>query len=202
MNEKQTVCQKIMSFCISQKKKNKEEVLDEYSEGEDETEFEIPYSNLSAREKKERIKYLWHRAFVKSKGAAHVLAKFGDLNQKIYLYGAAKKVENQDDNNDINIKQKKCVFMPDNKLKSYWGLLIITVLLYTATYVPYGISYIDDEGSVMTIFGTILDGIFFTDIILNFFTAYEDKKVGIEVRHKKIAINYLKSWFLIDLFSW
>jgi hypothetical protein len=92
--------------------------------------------------------------------------------------------------------------MPDSKLKSYWGLLIITVLLYTATYVPFGISYIDDEGSVMTIFGTILDGIFFTDIILNFFTAYEDKKVGVEVRHKRIAINYLKSWFLIDLFSW
>ena len=92
--------------------------------------------------------------------------------------------------------------MPDSKFKSYWGLMIIIILLYTASYVPYGLSYIDEETSGMKDFDTILDGIFFTDIILNFFSAYEDKKLGVEVRHKRIAINYLKSWFWIDLFSW
>ena len=43
------------------------------------------------------MKYLWHRAFNKAKGAAHILAKFGDLNKKIYLIGAAKKTENAED---------------------------------------------------------------------------------------------------------
>lgn len=28
---------------------------------------------------------------MKSKGAAHILSKFGELNKKIYIYGAAKK---------------------------------------------------------------------------------------------------------------
>ncbi len=43
------------------------------------------------------MKYLWHRAYLKAKGAAHVLAKFGDLNKKIYLYGAEKKKEEVED---------------------------------------------------------------------------------------------------------
>lgn len=67
--------------------------MDFYTEGEDETEFEIPFDHLNKKEKDDRVRYLWHRAFLKAKGAAHVLAKFGDLNQKIYLYGAAKKGE-------------------------------------------------------------------------------------------------------------
>jgi hypothetical protein len=100
------------------------------------------------------------------------------------------------------IKNKKCIFLPESKFKSYWGLLIIALMLYTASYVPYSISYIDNETTGMIVFDTFLDTVFFFDIIFSFFSAYEDKKVGIEVRHKKIALAYMKSWFWIDLFSW
>jgi hypothetical protein len=37
------------------------------------------------------VTHLWNRTFKKAKGAAHILAKFGELNKKIYYYGAAKK---------------------------------------------------------------------------------------------------------------
>lgn len=51
------------------------------------------------------------------------------------------------------------------------------------------------------IFETCVDFLFVTDIIINFFSAYEDQKVGLEVRLRKIAMNYLCSWFALDICS-
>lgn len=148
------------------------------------------------------MKYLWHRAYLKSKGAAHVLAKFGDLNKKIYLYGAEKKKDEQEDEQAIILKAKRCVIMPDDKIKVYWNLLITALLLYTASYVPYRTAFIDENPNYMIALDTLFDFIFFSDIILCFLSAFETKKLGIEVRHRQIAANYLKSWFFLDIFSW
>lgn len=49
--------------------------------------------------------------------------------------------------------------------------------------------------------GLIIDVCFITDMVLCFFTAYEDKKKGFVVDHKSIAIEYFKSWFILDLMS-
>jgi len=67
---------------------------------------------------------------------------------------------------------------------------------------PFRISFIDSTTISNIIFDTIIDFLFLSDIFINFFTAYEDPKVGIEVRIKRIAMNYLLSWFILDLFSW
>lgn len=74
--------------------------------------------------------------------------------------------------------------MPDNKFKAYFNIVIMLLLFYTASYVPFRISYIDENPVSIIIMDTIIDMIFFTDLILTFFTAFEDKKMGIEVRHK------------------
>ncbi len=91
-HDEESICTKMMKCFKKEKKPVQVEDQENYSEGEDETEFEIPYSKLSEKEKVERVKFLWHRAYVKSKGAAHVLAKFGELNQKIYLYGESNRL--------------------------------------------------------------------------------------------------------------
>lgn len=91
--------------------------------------------------------------------------------------------------------------MPDSKFKNYWNLLITFLLLYTASFVPYRIAFMDDNPLYMTVLDTLMDMIFLTDLVLQFFSAYEDKKIGIEVRHKQIAINYFKTWFIMDIFS-
>ena len=54
---------------------------------------------------------------MKTKGATHILAKFGDLNKKIYYYGASQKEGRYDDEGLVNVKKTKCVIMPDSKLK-------------------------------------------------------------------------------------
>jgi hypothetical protein len=47
----------------------------------------------------------------------------------------------------------------------------------------------------------ILDLIYLIDIIIQFMSAYEDKKYQIQDNLKKIARNYIKYWFFIDLAS-
>ncbi|CDW89227.1 cation channel family protein [Stylonychia lemnae] len=196
-----TFIQKVKQCCGGKKQKDNSHLIEDYSEGESDTEFETPYSQLNLTEKHDRVKYLWHRSFLKAKGAAHILAKFGELNKKIYLLGAARKDEEYEDQNAVILRTKKCIIMPDEKGKAYWNLVITALLLYTATYVPFRISYVDDNPIYMIILDTIMDMIFLTDLVLSFFSAYEDKKMGVEVRHKYIAIAYIKSWFFLDLMS-
>ena len=47
----------------------------------------------------------------------------------------------------------------------------------------------------------LLDLIYCADIILQFISAYEDRKYQIQDNPKKIAKHYIKSWFLIDMAS-
>jgi hypothetical protein len=47
----------------------------------------------------------------------------------------------------------------------------------------------------------MIDLCFITDIILTFFSAIERPDGMLEVRKKRIAIEYLKLWFWIDLVS-
>ena len=47
----------------------------------------------------------------------------------------------------------------------------------------------------------LVDALYLSDLILNFLMAYEDADKKLEVRLKKIASNYLKSWFWLDLLS-
>ena len=47
----------------------------------------------------------------------------------------------------------------------------------------------------------LIDMMFFIDMCINFLTAFEDRDQRLESRIKEIAINYLSSWFLLDLVS-
>ena len=49
---------------------------------------------------------------------------------------------------------------------------------------------------------TAVDGFFTIDIFVNFISAYEDPDSGLPVTGlKKIASNYISSWFIIDIVS-
>ena len=148
------------------------------------------------------MKFLWHRAYAKARGASHILIKFGDLNKKIYIYGAKKKLKRNDDQAEIEVRPTSCVIMPDSQFNSIWNLIMTILLLYTASYMPYRISFIDSTSLSNIIFDTSIDLLFISDIFINFISAYEDPKTGLEVRIRRIAINYLFSWFILDIFSW
>ena len=39
--------------------------------------------------------------------------------------------------------RKRYVFYPDSGFKSYWNMILTILLLYTASYMPYGIAFTD-----------------------------------------------------------
>jgi hypothetical protein len=46
----------------------------------------------------------------------------------------------------------------------------------------------------------IIDLWFLFEIVINFFTAYYEKGCLV-IDHKKIALNYAKTWFALDIIS-
>jgi potassium channel len=79
---------------------------------------------------------------------------------------------------------------------------MVILLIYTAFVVPFKISFIEEDPVVLTIIDYMVDILFAIDIFVNFITAYDDEERGVPVRNpKKIASNYLKSWFIMDLLA-
>lgn len=56
------------------------------------------------------------------------------------------------------------------------------------------------ESTTWFVIDRIIDSFFFIDIILNFITAYNDKK-GTVWNLKRTMKHYIFTWFLIDLIS-
>ena len=92
--------------------------------------------------------------------------------------------------------------MPNNNFKLVWNFVIIALLAYSATYMPYNICFIQSSPSIYyQAFEYLVDCLFFTDILVNFISAIEVAEGIVDPRLKSIAITYLKSWFLLDLLA-
>jgi hypothetical protein len=80
---------------------------------------------------------------------------------------------------------------------------MIFLLLYTATYMPYKASFLDEDTIINggTVIDFIIDTLFFVDIIFNFISAYDDQNGNIQFNLKKIAKRYVRSWFFLDLIA-
>jgi len=119
------------------------------------------------------------------------------------MYGQSKNINYEDKvilENEEQIKNRFfLVIMPESTFKKFWNVVIIILLGYTATYVPFKVSFVDDTSQALFVWDLIVDGLFFIDIFINFLAAYEDKEDIVEVRVSKIAQQYLKSWFLLDV---
>jgi len=68
---------------------------------------------------------------------------------------------------------------------------------------PYKVAFIDDDAD-NGFSGTldwIVDTLFFFDIMITFFSAYEESDGSIEFRRCRIVKSYLKSNFILDLLA-
>lgn len=77
--------------------------------------------------------------------------------------------------------------------------------IYTSLITPINLAFQNSQVAdliYLTIVSYLIDAFFLMDVMFGFFTSYLDRKSGEEeFRHKKIAINYLKTTFLIDFLS-
>jgi len=92
------------------------------------------------------------------------------------------------------------IILPDSKFRGFWNIIIMILLIYTATFLPIRTAFIDVDPPGLFETEIIIDVLFFMDVFINFCSAYIDKNTGfIEAGFKKIAHNYCTSWFLFDI---
>lgn len=173
----------------------------------------------------EPFKYrnLWKRAFFRLK-ARRALK---NLSTDILIYGTSneftdfngqyrcnidamieKKLLKQSitlhiDDTVYHKEAKYCgLIKPDSDFKKIWSLVLMVFMLYTATLMPYRIAFEDEVfWDFWTCVDMMLDFVFMTDVFLTFFSISEKDDGTFEFRHSKIAIMYLRTWFVVDLVS-
>eukprot|EP00966_Prymnesium_polylepis_P226845 5248372-Prymnesium_polylepis.1 len=115
-----------------------------------------------------------------------------------------------------------------SKFMVWWDSISLFALSYTATFTPFEVAFINPFGEPLAVSGDLniyvvgeggleeiptsdqidawflmnrlLDAIFITDLVLQFFMAYEDGLAWVTNHHKVVA-HYLRGWFAIDLIS-
>ena len=89
----------------------------------------------------------------------------------------------------------KLVLLPDHPFLEKWNVLMIGLLVYVATYVPYSVCFIEPspngEFTTREYVDLIVDLFFMADIFINFISAYENEDTQLPIVDiKKIARNY------------
>ena len=86
--------------------------------------------------------------------------------------------------------------------RAMWDILIICLVLYSTVLLPLQMAEIVDMDSPgWQAFDLIVDVLFWIDLVLNFFTPYQSASGDWITDKKRMALNYLKSWFVIDFLS-
>ena len=66
---------------------------------------------------------------------------------------------------------------------------------------PYKIALIDDDNQFFYYFDTVVDFFFMFDILVNLNTPIEESSGNYNFHRKRVFVQYLKSWFFIDLIA-
>jgi len=78
---------------------------------------------------------------------------------------------------------------------------MLLLIFFLSVTVPFRISFEDSPTYNWIMLDITIEALFIIDVVLNFFTAFEDENGELVVTREKIAKSYLKSWFFIDLVS-
>ena len=100
-----------------------------------------------------------------------------------------------------SMKPLPFILMPDSKVLSVWNIIMMLLLLYTATYIPFKTAFIEESSSLVNTIEFSIDSLFFVDLVVNFISAFETNYKNIEFRFSRIAFTYMRTWFLFDLVS-
>ena len=104
-----------------------------------------------------------------------------------------------------------CAIHHESLFKVAWDWFVLALVLYTAIQIPYETAFYTKEklnktvwekiysGEPREIVNLLVDLMFMIDILINFRTTYVEKGSEVVIRTpKKIAIHYLKTWFIVD----
>lgn len=96
----------------------------------------------------------------------------------------------------------KGLLHPDHLFKRLWNGLLALLMIYTAVIMPYRLAFSEQifwDG--WTILEVTVDGVFLADVGVNFFSITVNEDGTFETNRWKVACDYLRKWFLIDIIS-
>lgn len=96
----------------------------------------------------------------------------------------------------------KAIIYPGSMFMNYWSVVLIFLLLYTASITPYRVSFIDNSLSsddAWSICDYFVDSLFMLDIIVTMNLAFYDKDGVLINKRFAIFTNYLRTWLIIDV---
>ncbi|XP_045199121.2 potassium voltage-gated channel subfamily H member 7-like [Mercenaria mercenaria] len=116
-------------------------------------------------------------------------------------------------------QQPEFIILHYSPFKAVWDWVVLILVLYTAVFTPYQTAFLLNEedatmkrnrdsvtrtespesstANPLVIIDLIVDLMFIADILINFRTTYLQNG-EVVTNQKKIAINYVKGWFVID----
>ena len=126
-----------------------------------------------------------------------MLLFLGNISKKIQLLGIQKGIEDTEKKAPI----PPYIIEPEGRVKTLWDMLLIVLLAYTATYMPYKTCFIDESSTLAEAVDWSVDGLFMVDILINFLAATENPDGSWNTSPRRIARDYLRGWFACDLIS-
>ncbi len=94
------------------------------------------------------------------------------------------------------------VIPPDFGVKIKWDIMMAFYIVYSVLVVPYRIGFSQTTTGFATIFDWVVDIFFMLDMVLAFWTAFEDPMDDVLVAEPAlIRKHYLRGWFTVDFLS-
>ena len=91
---------------------------------------------------------------------------------------------------------------PEGNFCKVWNIVLMLLLIYTDTYMPFKLAFISDADTNTTfIVDNVVYFMFMFDMCVNFNLPIRNKDDTYEYSRKIVAMTYLKSWFFIDLMA-
>ncbi|GMF14748.1 unnamed protein product [Phytophthora lilii] len=86
--------------------------------------------------------------------------------------------------------------------RHWWDFIITASIAYVIITTPIKVGFDVQSSGLNYALDVVVDVIYLIEMVLNFFTSYEDDATGEEIKDlDKIRRNYIQSWFLVDAVS-
>eukprot|EP00930_Biecheleria_cincta_P080304 TRINITY_DN6848_c0_g1_i5.p1 TRINITY_DN6848_c0_g1~~TRINITY_DN6848_c0_g1_i5.p1 ORF type:complete len:734 (+),score=98.56 TRINITY_DN6848_c0_g1_i5:32-2203(+) len=91
------------------------------------------------------------------------------------------------------------IIFQDSTFRTFWDLTIMMLLLYILLSLPFSMGF--EQLQALAYTDSVSDLFFLVDIVINFRTTYIAPDEVVVTSGMKIAWQYMKTWFLLDLVS-
>lgn len=148
------------------------------------------FSNFSRKDAE--IITCWSKVITTTK----LIVRLSTLSQELKIFGISSR-----ENYEIASIKNSCIIHPNSGFLKNWTYVLIFLLIYTATIMVFRICFEDITTNGWLVLDICVDILFLVDVILNFYMGYYDIHGYLIIEKKKIAMQYLKSWFTIDMIA-